>query len=450
MQVEGGAGDLERVLDGAPFGPHTRLVCVLASLALVFDGFDIQAIAFAAPRLLAEWHLDRSDLAFMLAAGLLGMGLGALLLGAAGDRYGRRPALLGCMSLIAAASLFAAVAASRDGLAFCRFLTGLGLGGALPNAAALMVEFAPARWRNVAVAATVVGVPIGGSLGSIVAGALIPRFGWPSVFMVGAVLPALLALVMWRWLAESPRFLSMQPRRQAELLRLLARIAGVAALTGAERWRPAESACRPGLRAVFAPEYRRNTLLIWVIFFSNVLAVYSYFNWTPTLLTGAGLSLTTALRGAFLFNLGGVVAGVAGAALMSRFGSRAVLVAFAASGVASTLAIGLLPIGPSAAELPLFALLFLAGACISGLQVNMYSIAAYTYPTQIRSTGVGSALGFARPGGILSSYAGPVLLAFGGGLATFFTGVAAVLAVTLLGVLLLRSHLPPPAERSAP
>jgi AAHS family 4-hydroxybenzoate transporter-like MFS transporter len=171
--------------------------------------------------------------------------------------------------------------------------------------------------------------------------------------------------------------------------------------------------------------------------------VYSFFNWTPALLTGAGLTLATALHGALLFNLGGVFAALGGAAAMSRWGSRPVLVVFAAASVLGSFAIGLMPIGPAAPVLPLFVLLFVAGAGISGLQVNMYSVAAHTYPTRIRSTGVGAALGVARPGGILSAFAGPVLLAFGGGLAPFFTGIAAVLAFALVGVLLLRSHLRP-------
>jgi AAHS family 4-hydroxybenzoate transporter-like MFS transporter len=108
-----------------------------------------------------------------------------------------------------------------------------------------------------------------------------------------------------------------------------------------------------------------------------------------------------------------------------------------------------LQIGPAAPVGPLFLLLFVAGACISGQQVQMYTVAAYTYPTRIRSTGIGTALGVARPGGILSSFAGPVLLAFGGGLTPFFTGIGLVLTLTFVGVLLLGSHLPPSRTRRA-
>ncbi|HLB85832.1 MAG TPA: MFS transporter, partial [Steroidobacteraceae bacterium] len=234
--MERGSVEVSEIVDHARFGPCALTVSVLTTLALVFDGFDIQAIAFAAPRLMSEWNMDRAALAPILAAGLLGMFVGALMLGIAGDRYGRRRALLASMALMAASSLLAATADGPAPLATYRFLTGLGLGGALPNAAALMVEFAPLAMRTVIVAITVVGVPIGGMIGAAIAARLVPAFGWPSIFVLGGVLPGALLLAMAWLLPESPQYLARRPPRAKELATTLNRLLGQARYDGSERF----------------------------------------------------------------------------------------------------------------------------------------------------------------------------------------------------------------------
>jgi AAHS family 4-hydroxybenzoate transporter-like MFS transporter len=291
---------------------------------------------------------------------------------------------------------------------------------------------------------TVVGVPIGGMVGSIVAGWIVPAFGWRAIFVVGAILPALLAAVLYRWLPESPRYLATRPDRGAELARLVNRVGAGASYDGSEVWTlRGEDGVRPGVKTLFGRGFRYNTLLIWLIFCTNVLAVYSFFNWVPTLLAGAGLPLPLALRGSLMFNLGGVVGSVGGALLMSRLGSRRVITALALLAVVSTYGIGRVPLGAAPALVPLYVLILLAGAAISGLQVNMYTVTGNAYPTRVRATGVGAALASARLGGVLSAYTGTFLMGVGGGLAPFFTGLSLVLLVTLVGVLLLRCHLPP-------
>jgi AAHS family 4-hydroxybenzoate transporter-like MFS transporter len=437
--------EVTSVIDGAHFGGYALTVSVLTTLALAIDGFDIQAIAFAAPRLMSEWGIDRAALAPILAAGLLGMFVGALVLGIVGDRYGRRPALLASMALMAASSLLASTADSPGPLAAYRFLTGLGLGGALPNATALMVEFAPLAVRTVVVAVTVVGVPIGGMLGAAIAARLVPAFGWPSIFLLGGLLPAILLLVMaWR-LPESPQFLTRRPGRERELATTLNRVLGEPRYDGSERYTSRDvgtAGDRPGPRALFGPEHRRETLLIWLIFFTNVFTAYCYFGWTPTVLTGVGLPLATALRGLLLFNLGSVVGALIGAWWMGRVGSRPVLLILAGSAALSTLALGLVEATPEENRLLMVCLLF-AGVGVSGVQVQMYTVAASAYPTQLRATGVGWALGTARLGGVLSAYAGSVVQVLGSGLKPFFTSIAVVIVVTFAGIALLQRHLPP-------
>jgi AAHS family 4-hydroxybenzoate transporter-like MFS transporter len=439
------AVEVSGIVDGARFGPYTLTVSVLTTLALVFDGFDIQAIGFAAPRLMSDWGIDRAALAPILAAGLLGMFVGALVLGIAGDRYGRRRALLASIALMAVSSLLAATADGPAPLATWRFLTGLGLGGALPNATALMLEFTPLAIRTVVVAITVVGVPICGIIGAAIATRLVPAFGWPSIFVVGGVLPGLLLLAMAWLLPESPQYLARRPQRAKELARTLNRVLGEPRYQGSERFTNRDVSAgleRAGPLALFGADHRRETLLIWLIFFTNVFTAYCYFSWTPTVLSAVGLSLTTALRALLLFNLGGVVGALLGAWWMGRVGSRPVLLASAAGAALSTFAIGWVDVSPED-NVALMTCLMIAGACVNCVQVQMYTVAASAYPTQLRATGVGWALGTARLGGVLSAFAGSVVQMLGEGLRPFFTGIAIVILATFTGIALLRRHLPP-------
>lgn len=443
-QPDGPTVDVAAIFDGARFRGLPAFVFAFTALALVFDGFDITAIAFVAPALLTEWSATRAELAPVLAAGLAGMGVGSLVLGTLGDRFGRRTMLCVCLALVAATSFGCSTADDLGELGVWRLLTGLGLGGAIPNASALMAEFAPARSRNVVVAAAIVGIPLGGLLGAEVAAQVVPVYGWRSMFVIGAVLPGVLAVLMWLVVPESPRFLARRPARRAELERVLSRV-GAGPWRGDERFVLRESGAdvtEGRLRDLWAPAFRRDTLALWLAFSASVFAIYSFGNWLPTVLAGAGLPLATAIRGSVAFNLGGVAGSLFVAWAMTRYGSRPVLVATLVLGIASTASLALVPVGPGHALAPLFVGLVLVGACTNGVQVGMFPVSAHLYPTALRASGVGWALGVARVAGVLSAFAGSAVLAFGTGTAPFFVGIAAVIGLVLAGVTLLRGHLP--------
>jgi len=441
--------DVVGILDRAPFRGLSVRVSVLTVLAMVFDGFDIQAIAFAAPALLMEFGITRPQLGPILAAGLIGMALGAFALGALGDRLGRRAALVASLALIAVTSLGTVFASSPDEMLAWRFLTGIGLGGVTPNCTALMVEFAPLSVRNVVVALTVVGVPLGGVLGAEVAAQLMPLFGWRSIFLVGAVLPGTLALVLLLSLPESPRYLARLGGQGAELAGLLNRVTRSQSFDPSMAFVVLESqtsVARSRVAAVLGTEFRRDTLLIWMIFATNIFAVYAFFNWLPTVLASVGLPMSIALRGSLIFNLGGVVASVLVAMSVSRFGSRHTLRVVGIGAIVTTMAMGFVAPTDVTALLMLMAL---AGGCILGMQVCMYAVAANVYPTAVRSTGVGWASAIARLGGIASSLIGGVLLSLGQGMTPFLVAVALVLVPTLIGVWLLQRHMPATAARGS-
>ena len=197
--------NVDAVLDAARLRGVSLIVAICAGAILILDGLDIQVIGMAAPDLVKDFGIDRSALAPALAAALLGMAFGASGVGALGDRWGRRPALLASTFLFGFATVLAATSRNVTELAIWRLITGIGLGGALPSAAALLAEFTAQRSRSQALGAALVGVPLGGILGAALAGELVPAYGWRAIFIVGGVLPVLAATFMYFVMPESPR-----------------------------------------------------------------------------------------------------------------------------------------------------------------------------------------------------------------------------------------------------
>ncbi|HSD75659.1 MAG TPA: MFS transporter [Steroidobacteraceae bacterium] len=440
--------NVDRVLDAARFAGLPIIVMCCATLVLVLDGFDLQIIGFVAPLLATDFHVERSQLAPVLAASLFGMAIGSFAVGTFGDRWGRRPALLGSVALFGLTTLLGASSANLWVLAAWRFLTGIGLGGALPNATALMAEFAPPRWRNQAIALAIVGVPLGGMLGSALAAEILGAYGWRVLFVIGGALPLLAAAGMHFVLPESPRFLATKGRSK-ELAALLNRITGANAYRMEQRYTTDHTAAAAaGVRTLFSQELWRDTLATWLIFASNSVAIYAFFSWSPVVLTSLGFDIATAVKGSFYFNLAGIIGAVANAWLIARVGSRAPVAMMAAVAATALFLLGqLTPIAAlDASSTPSVHVLMtgiaFAGLGINAVQIGMYAVSAHVYPTVCRASGVGWALGAGRVGGILSAFYGGALLAQSGGRG-FFIGVGCALVVAFAGILLIRRHIPP-------
>jgi len=440
---------VDEIVDTARFAglPLVVLACTLAVLAL--DGFDIQLIGFVAPVVTAEFGVSRAELGPVLGASLLGMAVGALALGPLGDRHGRRPALLASTLTFGLATLLGAHAGSIGELAFWRLVTGVGLGGALPNATALLAEYAAPKWRSQAITIAIVGVPLGGVLGSFIAADVISAFGWRALFVVGGALPLLLLPFLWRFCPESPRFLAADVSRRTQLIQTLARLTPERQYDGNARF-VLSSTLATGQRrfsALFSPLLIRDTLGAWLAFATNIFAVYSFFSWSPVVLTSLGFSLQEAVRGSLYFNLAGIAGSVLNAWLIARIGSKLPLLLMCAIAGAALITLmfvsGSLQEGAAASTTSIQGIMWgiaAAGFSITAIQIGMYAVTAHIYPTECRSTGVGSALGVGRFGGIFSALAGGALLTQAGG-AGFFGGIALAVVLTLVGVLIIRRHI---------
>jgi MFS transporter, AAHS family, 4-hydroxybenzoate transporter len=438
--------DIGRLLDESGWGSRQRFFVFLTALTIVFDGIDNQLLGVAAPAMMREWSLPRSAFAPVLASGMVGMMIGGAVAGMIGDRLGRRFALIGSVIVFGVLTAAVAIVDGLWSLGALRFLAGLGLGGAMPNAAALASEYVPRRHRPFAITLTIVCVPLGGTLAAFISGYLMPLVGWRALFGLGGSVSLLVALVLMRFLPESPRFLSRRADRWPELTRILRQIghdirAGSAFVDLTEK-----TVEKPSIRSLFTAEFRRDTIALWGAMFACMLSVYTAFNWVPTMLDGAGLSLSVASNGLAAFNLGGVAGAICGGFIIARIGSRPTMLAMSAGAIAGALVLALMPIAATSRTFPIVGMLGFTGALINAIQTTLYALAAHVYPTPVRATGVGTAVAIGRGGGVLSTFAGAWALEIGGSTA-FFGLMAASMAGVLLCLSIVTRHVPAPTSR---
>ncbi|NPT43026.1 MFS transporter [Paraburkholderia sp. 1N] len=393
------------LFDGRPVTAMQWRVLGLCALCMVIDGFDVQAMAYAAPTLIKAWGSSRSVLGPVFAAGLLGMFAGSLALAGFADKIGRRPMLIAATAWITLCMTLTPFANSIDALIGIRFAAGIGMGAIVPNAMALAGEYSPARIRVSLMMAVSSGYIVGGVIGGGIAALVIAPFGWGGVFYAGALLTALLSLSMFAALPESLQFCLLRHPQAPRTLLLLHRVAPGGAMPTLPL---ANSVLSGNTLAMLLGEGRRIvTPLLWVANFANMLCAYFLAAWIPVLMSGAGYSSNRAVLAGTALWLGGLLGNFALGMLIDRRGFAAVLFAnFALGGIAI--------VGISYFHaVPLTAVLCIAfaGFCILGGQSGLNALAVTIYPTRARATGAGWALGFGRLGAVLGPLAGGQLMA---------------------------------------
>jgi MFS transporter, AAHS family, 4-hydroxybenzoate transporter len=427
--------DVVEFIDQQPVGGFQIRLLVTCAAVLFLDGFDTQAIGYVAPALAREWGLTKAALGPVFSAGLFGLMIGALLFGPLADRIGRRKIIIFSTVAFGLGSLATAFIPDVNWLLAIRFLTGLGLGGAMPNAIALTSEFNPRRRRATMVMIMFCGFSVGAALGGLLAAALIPDFGWRSVFIVGGVAPLLLAPILALRLPESVRFLVLTGHAQQRVAALLKRINPKAAFAPATRFvvHEPELTGMPVLH-LFRSGRTPVTLLLWVVFFMSLLDLYFLAYWLPTVLNDLGASVSGAALIGSMLQVGGVVATSVLGSIIDRFSFRALTLVY----FIAVFAVGAIGQFGHSAILVTIAV-FAAGFCIIGGQIAANALAAAFYPTAIRATGVGWALGIGRVGSIVGPLVGGGLLSMKWSAAeVFMTAAVAALCAALAAFCLSR------------
>ena len=407
----------------------------MCSLLVFVDGFDAQAMGYVAPALSAAMQIPRSVLGPVISSGLVGMMIGAMVSGPLADQLGRRPVLIGCALIFGVGSLLTATAQSVEGLVAFRALTGLGMGGAMPNAIALTSEYMPHRRRGTAVTTMICGFSLGAAVGGFVAAAIIPRFGWQSVFIVGGVAPLVIAGAAFLWLPDSIRFLLVRGGRDEQVRHHLARIAPGAPLPQVLSGGLDDGGTHGALvvKQLFTGRRAVGTALIWVVYFMNLLNLYFLNSWLPTIISDANFPVATAIRLTALFQVGGIGGALVLGALLDRWFTFWILAA-----CYLWAAVCVFFIGAASASTALLGLTIAsAGLGIIGGQNACHALTAAFYPIAMRSTGVGWALGIGRIGSIVGPVLGGLLLARGTPIGQVFwaAAVPALIATTAAAAL---------------
>jgi AAHS family 4-hydroxybenzoate transporter-like MFS transporter len=419
--------NVAEVVERSRAGGVRILAVVLCALVALFDGFDLQIIGLAAPSVAAELHIPVGALGAVFSAALAGLALGGLVIAPVADRVGRKAILVGAIVCFAVFTLATTAAGSVPVLLAYRFLTGLGLGAAVPCAISLASELVPAHRRGTVAGLLFAGFPVGGVVAGLLASRMIPATGWRSLFLVGAVGPVVVAVVIAFVLPESLILLVTRGAASRRVARTLARVAPDVDVDPAQLVAPAVDERVEGapVRHLFDADRRVSTLLLWASSFAafGVLVVNS--SWTPTLLAPLGLPVPRTAVALAFFNAGSVVATAAGGWLITRFGPRRVLPT--GFGLAAVGMVGVGVLAPSASGVA--AMEVLIGLGLGGASSGVIALAAMAYVTAMRSTGVGWALGIGRIG----SFVGPLLV---GALAAAAWAVPAVFAAIAAACLL--------------
>jgi benzoate transport len=417
-------------------------LAVLVTVGLnAIDGFDVLSISFASPGIARSWGIDKASLGWVLSTELIGMALGSVVLGSVADRLGRRPLILGCLVAMVAGMSGAAGAGAVPTLVLFRFLTGLGIGGMLAAINALAAELANRRWRSFAMALMVIGYPLGGVLGGLAVQRILAHGDWRDIFRFGAWATAAFLPIVW-WLApESVEFL--ERRRPAEALARINRILARFGHPPVGALGAAAAATRRSLADIFRPQLLATTLLVTVAYFAHITTFYFLLKWVPKIVVDLGYEPRAAAGVLTWMNVGGATGGALFGLIAARVGLKRLTIVTLLGAVVMTIRFGHGAVGLGS----LTAIVALAGLCNNSAIVGLYALFATVFPTHVRATGTGFAIGIGRGGAALAPVVAGYLLQAGLGLQR----VALVMAMGSLvaAVVLLKLRVAPPPATAA-
>jgi benzoate transport len=422
--------DPRELLNDSPMRGAQILAVAITVLLNALDGFDVLAISFASPGIAAEWGIDRAALGVVLSMELFGMAVGSVFLGGLADRIGRRPMILGCLCVMALGMFMVPTTGSILTLMLWRIFTGLGIGGMLAATNAVAAEYSNARNRNFSVSLMAIGYPIGAVLGGAVVAQLLKTGDWRSVFYFGGAVTLAFLPIVWFLLPETIPFLCHK-RGEGALARInhmLARL-GHASISTLPPLAPSDT--RKSITDIFRPGLVATTLLVTAAYFAHIATFYFILKWVPKIVVDMGFAPSAAAGVLVWANVGGATGGALLGLLARRFALRPLTIGAL---IASVVMVSWFGRGQSdLAQLSLVA--GIAGFFTNAGVVGLYATFAQAFPTHVRATGTGFAIGIGRGGAALSPILAGYLFQNGLGLqgvAIVMASGAAVAAVALL------------------
>lgn len=398
--------DVKTVIDQSHVNPFHIKLLITFIIITMFDGYDMFYLGNIIPSLIQDWGITTTTAGILMSSGLVGMALGAVILGMVADRMGRRFTVSFAIFTFSIFTFIASFAVEPIFFAICRFLAGLGLGGVIPVLNASLGEFLPKKRRIAIVTLVNIGAPIGGMLTSLTAIYIVPHFGWRPVLWIGS-LPLFLIPFVLKVLPNSPEY-NFRNRQFEKLSDVLNKITGKNIYNANDfkyTFTSQNVKNQSSVKSLFTDKRAVSTLLFWVAVFMNLVALYGLSTWIPSIMVQAGYSLTLGISFLLILKLGAIVGAVIGGGFTNRFNAKFVIVVYFIVGFIALIILGLKP--PFIIS---YILLFISGAATNGTQMLMNSYIAQFYPTHIKATGTGWSIGIGRIGGIVSPIIGSLIL----------------------------------------
>jgi AAHS family 4-hydroxybenzoate transporter-like MFS transporter len=417
------------------------LIFVLCFVIMCLDGYDTVVVGYIAPMLAKQWGLAKPQLAPMFGAGLFGLTLGSFLFGPLADKYGRKTILIVSITFFGIASLLSALATDLTTLTWLRFITGLGLGGAMPNTYTMAAEFSPDRLRSRLVAPVGCGIAGGGAIGGLFASTVIGHWGWQGMLVLGGILPLLLVPFLLIWLPESIRYQVQKDVAPEKIAATLNKIDPTARLDGARFTLPSRLHESVPIKALFEKNYGGGTILLWITAFMALLVIYFLGNWLPILIHDAGVPIERASLMTAIYLTGNSLGAIVLGFFMDRFNPQYVLAIAFAIATVSLASFGFVATTPVIAYLALLGTGIGTGGTMTGTNV----LSTGFYPTLNRATGTAWTLAMGRVGSVVGSLIGGLLIAAKWGTEGIFLAIAVPVflgGLSMCGLAIYRAHHP--------
>ena len=399
---------VSRLLDERGLSSFQIKLIIWSFFIVLIDGYDIAAIAFAAPSLAKEWALKPGSLGPVFSASLIGILFGSGIFGWVGDRYGRKAALIWSNLVFGVFTLAAAYSTNLDQMFWLRLLAGLGIGGVIPNVVAINAESAPRKLRATLAIIAVGCVPLGGAIPGFVTAVFVPQYGWQILFLIGGIVPIVIAIAAMVGLPESIKFMALHEGQRRKMESTIKAIRPDYQVPVNAKFVIEDEKQFPGFNPgyLFSDGLALITPLLWLLFALNLMGYFFLISWTPTLMTAAKLPPATAALAGAMLQVGGTV----GALLLCWWLQKHRFLAVAIMFVIAVPVVGSIGFAGLTSKAVLLTATFVAGFFVLGIQSGINVIGALIYPTSLRANGSGWELGIGRIGSIAGPLVGALLI----------------------------------------